>query len=233
MLSPLPKLIWAEGVGLIGAGASLKEARIITDLAEQNSRVMADGADNGGFAPARPTDLFDMEYWSLEQAKLGKSKPPAMQGRVVVVTGGAGAIGLATAKAFKSAGSEVLLVDKDQAALDAALAAVGGGVRGLAINLTKEAGAPLLSRKQQLSNFGGVDILISNAGYAHGPLLPNWTRRSACKFRAEFLYPFSVARAVHAVLNRQAKVGNYFFNVSKQAVNPGRNFGAYGLPKAT
>ena len=92
MLSPLPKLIWAEGVGLIGAGASLKEAQIITDLAEQNSRVMADGADNGGFAPATPTDLFDMEYWSLEQAKLGKSKPPAMQGRVVVVTGGAGAM---------------------------------------------------------------------------------------------------------------------------------------------
>ena len=146
MLSPLPKLIWAEGVGLIGAGASLKEARIITDLAEQNSRVMADGADNGGFAPATPTDLFDMEYWSLEQAKLGKSKPPAMQGRVVVVTGGAGAIGLATAKAFKSAGSEVLLVDKDKAALDMALAELAVVSGGLAVNLIDDGSAAAVAK---------------------------------------------------------------------------------------
>ena len=136
---------------------------------------MADGADNGGFAPATPTDLFDMEYWSLEQAKLGKSKPPAMQGRVVVVTGGAGAIGLATAKAFKSAGSEVLLVDKDQAALDAALAAVGGGVRGLAINLIDE-GVLLPSQKQQQSILAGLTSLSQMPDTRWRAPLPNWTR---------------------------------------------------------
>ena len=75
---------------------------------------------------------------------------------------------------FKSAGSEVLLVDKE-AALDAALAAVGGGVRGLAINLTNDGSAAAVT-KAATEQFGGVDILISNAGYAHEGLSPNWTR---------------------------------------------------------
>ena len=67
MLSPLPKLIWAEGIGLIGVGANAKEACVITDLAQQNIQVMADGADAGGFHPVEEQDLFDLEYWSLEQ----------------------------------------------------------------------------------------------------------------------------------------------------------------------
>ena len=113
MLSPLPKLIWAEGIGLIGVGANAKEARVITDLAQQNIQVMADGADAGGFNPVEEQDLFDLEYWSLEQAKLGNSKPPAMQGQVVIVTGGAGAIGSAIAKEFHAAGAEIVLIDKN------------------------------------------------------------------------------------------------------------------------
>ena len=94
-------------------GANAKEARVITDLAQQNIQVMADGADAGGFYPVEEQDLFDLEYWSLEQAKLGNSKPPAMQGQVVIVTGGAGAIGSAIAKEFHAAGAEILLVDKN------------------------------------------------------------------------------------------------------------------------
>jgi len=233
MLSPLPKLIWAEGVGLIGAGASLKEAQIITDLAEQNSRVMADGAANGGFAPASASDLFDMEYWSLEQAKLGKSKPPAMQGRVVVVTGGAGAIGLATAKVFKAAGGEVLLVDKDQAALDAALAAIGNGVKGLAIDLTEDRAAGAVMQSAT-GYFGGIDILVSNAGYALEGAIAELDETALHEsFELNFFAHFRLARAAHAVMGRQGHGGQMLFNVSKQAVNPGRNFGAYGLPKAT
>ena len=104
MLSPLPKLIWARG-WLSCVGANAKEARVITDLAQQNIQVMADGSDAGGFHPVEEQDLFDLEYWSLEQAKLGNSKPPAMQGQVVIVTGGAGAIGSAIAKEFHAAGA--------------------------------------------------------------------------------------------------------------------------------
>ena len=109
MLSPLPKVVWAPGVGLIGVGASLKEARTVTDLAEQNIRVMADGVANGGFTPVQAQDLFDMEYWSLEQAKIGKSRPPEFQGRVVMVTGGGGAIGEAIAHAFRQPGRKLSL----------------------------------------------------------------------------------------------------------------------------
>jgi len=194
---------------------------------------MADGADNGGFTPATPADLFDMEYWSLEQAKLGKSKPPAMQGRVVVVTGGAGAIGLATARAFKSLGAEVLLVDKDDTALEAALAVVGGGARGHAINLIEDdsAGAVVQAATE---HFGGIDILVSNAGYAHeGSIAEMDESELRASFELNFFAHFRLARNVHAVMKRQGHGGQMLFNVSKQAVNPGRNFGAYGLPKAT
>ena len=76
MLNPMPKLAWAEGMGLIGIGNSMKEAKIIAELGVQNVRVITDAEAAGGFYPAEEKDLFDMEYWSLEQAKLGKISPP-------------------------------------------------------------------------------------------------------------------------------------------------------------
>ena len=233
MLSPLPKLIWAEGVGLIGVGANQKEAKVITDLAEQNSRVMSDGADNGGFTPAAPDDLFEMEYWSLEQAKIGKSRPAMMEGKVVVVTGGAGAIGLATAKGFRLAGAELLLVDKDEDALDKALSVIGGGAKGLALNLIEDESAGAVTRAAT-EHFGGIDILVSNAGYAKEASISEMEETELrASFELNFFAHFRLARAAHSVMRRQGHGGQMLFNVSKQAVNPGQNFGAYGLPKAT
>ena len=135
MLSPLPSLAWIRGLGLVGIGADARSASVAADLGEQNIRVSAAAEDISRFAPIGEDDLFDMEYWSLEQAKLGKSKPPAFQGRVVMVTGGAGAIGLATARAFADEGAEVLLVDRDKAQLAGALDALGKGA-GLALDVT-------------------------------------------------------------------------------------------------
>ena len=122
MLNPMPGLVWIEDMGIVGVGANAASARIAGDIGTQTARVMADGERMGGFYPIAEPDLFDMEYWSLEQAKLGKGKPPRFQGRVVLVTGGAGAIGLASAQAFAAEGAAVFLVDRDAAAIDAALA---------------------------------------------------------------------------------------------------------------
>ena len=100
ILPPDPKTIWMEGVGLLGLGANFKSASIAGDLVVQNARVRSVGEDAGGFYPIGEKDLFDCEYWSLEQAKLGKGKAPPFQGKVVMVTGGSGTIGFETAKAF-------------------------------------------------------------------------------------------------------------------------------------
>ena len=233
MLSPLPKLIWAKGVGLIGVGTTAKEARMITDLAQQNIRVMSDGADAGGFHPVQEQDLFDLEYWSLEQAKLGKSKPSKMQGQVVIVTGGAGVIGKATAREFCAAGAEIMLVDKNADLLEAAQSEVGPAVATLALDVTQP-DAPERIMEAATMRFGGVDILISNAGAAHQSSFELLSQKSLREsFELNFFAHFSLAQAAYKMFRTQGIGGQVLFNVSKQAVNPGKNFGAYGLPKAS
>jgi len=233
MLSPLPNLAWIVGAGLVGIGADAKAARIAADIGEQSQRAMRDGEAAGGFRPIAEADLFDMEYWSLEQAKLGKGKAPAFQGRVVLVTGGAGAIGLATAQAFKARGATVFLVDRDAGALEAALKTLGGDHGALACDIT-EPGAAEGAVAACVTRFGGLDILVSNAGAAmvgEVATLPDDTLRAS--FELNFFAHLAFAQAATAVFRAQGRGGQILFNVSKQAVNPGKGFAAYGLPKAT
>lgn len=232
MLAPVPGLVWAEGVGLIGLGASKAAARIAADIGEQTLRVMRDGEAAGGFHPIPEADLFDMEYWSLEQAKLGKAKAAPLQGRVVLVTGAAGAIGAAIARAFAAQGAALMLVDRDSAAVEGLRAALGRDHRALACDITA-AGAADQAVAACIDSFGGLDILISNAGAAmSGDMasLPEAMLRAS--FELNFFAPVAFAQAAARVMQAQGRGGQMLFNVSKQAVNPGKGFGAYGLPKA-
>jgi len=233
LVSPHPCVAWMPGIGVMGMGANAKAAGAAADLAEQTLTVIEAGEAAGGFRPIGEADTFDAEYWSLEQAKLGKGTPPAFTGRVVLITGGAGAIGRAIAQGFAGLGAQVFLVDRDPAALDAALNALGRWHGGTALDIT-EPGAAEAAVAACVGRFGGVDILVSNAGAA---LAGDITRMDEAALRQSFELNFfahhAFARAVTAVLRQQGRGGQLLFNVSKQAVNPGKNFGAYGLPKAT
>ena len=232
ILTPDPKHAWIEGIGVVGMGPNAKAASIAADLAEQNLRVRAVGEDAGGFYPLGEKDRFDCEYWSLEQAKLGKSAPPPFQGKIVMVTGGAGAIGLATAQAFAAQGANVLLVDRDEAALAQARDALGPWHAAFACDIT-ETDAAQAAMNAAIHRFGGLDILVSNAGTATGGALLDL---EDADFRAAFELNFfahkSFALAAARVMQAQGRGGQVLFNISKQAVNPGRNMGAYGTPKA-
>ena len=241
MLSPMPGLVWLEGAGIVGVGATAAAARIAADIGCQSAQVRADGEAAGGFRPIGPKDLFDMEYWSLEQAKLGSGKAPALQGRVVLVTGGAGAIGLATARAFAAQGATLFLVDRPGEALDKALAALGRDHGGHGCDIT-EPGAAAAAVAACVARFGGLDILVSNAGAAvTGDIatLPDRVLRDS--FELNFFAHLAFSQAAIATFRAQAsgrgargaEPGQILFNVSKQAVNPGKGFAAYGLPKAT
>ena len=233
MLSPLPKVVWAPSVGLIGVGASLKEAWTVTDLAAQNIRVMAKCVANGGFTPVQAQDLIDMEYWSLEQAKIGNSKPLEFQGRVVMVTGGGGAIGEAIAHAFRRQGAEIVIVDCDADAMSQSTGRIGGSVVTIEADLTQEGVAEQVIQNA-VNAFGGLDILVSNAGYApQGAMVDLDEAGLRDSFELNFFAHFRMARAECLVFAGQGLGGQILFNVSKQAVNPGKNFGAYGLPKTT
>jgi len=241
MLAPMPGLVWLEGAGVVGVGATAAAARIAADIGCQSARVRADGEAAGGFHPIGPADTFDMEYWSLEQAKLGSAKAPPLQGRVVLVTGGAGAIGMASARAFAAQGASLFLVDRPGAALDQALAALGRDHGGFGCDITAP-GAATGAVAACAARFGGLDILLSNAGAAMTgavATLDDATLRTS--FELNFFAHLAFAQAAIAIFRAQAagrgargaEPGQILFNVSKQAVNPGRGFAAYGLPKAT
>jgi len=232
MLDPLPRVALVPGLGLFGLGRSRKEAAIAADLAEAAVSTITDAEAIGRFESIPEADMFDCEYWSLEQAKLGGAKELPLAGQVAVVTGAAGAIGTATAKAFAAAGAEVALLDVDAAAAGAAATAVGGAAFAVACDVTDQASVRAAFAKVA-ERFGGVDIVVSNAGAAWtgriGEVEEEVLRKS---FELNFYGHQRVAQAAVRIMLAQGTGGCLLFNVSKQAVNPGPDFGPYGLPKA-
>lgn len=230
MLDPLPRIVVVPGLGFFGVGKSAKDASIAADIYENTIRVISDAQALGEFEPLGEADLFELEYWSLEQAKLaqGAEKPLARQ--VAVITGAAGVIGRACAQAFVAQGCEVVLLDKDADMVMAAAREVGG--LGVACDVTDKASVAA-AVNAAVETYGGVDILVSNAGAAWqgriGEVSDEILRTS---FELNFFAHQSIAQAVVKVMQKQKTGGSLLFNVSKQAVNPGVNFGPYGLPKA-
>ena len=111
------------GLGLFGLGRSKRDAAIAADIAEAWIEGVVDAEAIGRFELISEAEMFDCEYWPLEQAKLGARQEPPLAGQVAAVTGAAGAIGAATAKAFAAAGAEVALLDVDLSAATEARAA--------------------------------------------------------------------------------------------------------------
>lgn len=232
MLDPLPRVVLVPGVGLFGLGRSQMDAKIAGDLAEAAIATITDAEAVGRFEPLPEADLFDVEYWSLEQAKLGGARELPLAGQVAVITGAAGAIGFATAKAFAAAGAEVALLDVDEAAAQAKAKAIGGAALGIHCDVT-DAASVKDAFAQVAAAFGGVDIAVSNAGAAWqgriGEVDEAVLRES---FELNFYGHQRVAQAAVKIMRAQGTGGCLLFNVSKQAVNPGPDFGPYGLPKA-
>ncbi len=130
---------WCPVSALFGLGCSRKDAKIAADLAEAAIATITDAEAVGRFEPLPEADLFDVEYWSLEQAKLGSAKELPLAGQVAVITGAGGAIGSATAKAFAAAGAEVALLDLDEAAAQATARAIGAAALGIRCDVTDAA----------------------------------------------------------------------------------------------
>lgn len=232
MLDTVPRVVLVPGVGLFGLGRSRKDAKVAADLAEAAIATITDAEAVGRFEPLPEADLFDVEYWSLEQAKLGGAKELPLAGQVAVITGAAGAIGFATARAFAAAGAEVVLLDVDEAAAQSKAKAIGGAALGIRCDVT-DAGSVRDAFAQVAAAFGGVDIAVSNAGAAWqgriGEVDEAVLRES---FELNFYGHQRVAQAAVKIMRAQGTGGCLLFNVSKQAINPGPDFGPYGLPKA-
>jgi NAD(P)-dependent dehydrogenase (short-subunit alcohol dehydrogenase family) len=233
-LDASPRVALVPGVGLYGIGATPKDAAIAADLAENTIRVITDAEAIGRYEPLGEADLFDVEYWSLEQAKLKGAVARPFTGQVAVVTGAGSGIGLATAKALAAEGAAVAVLDVDGEAAARAGNAAGGhaSASGFACDVTdREQVRAAFERIAE--RYGGVDIVVSNAGAAWqgriGEVSDKVLRRS---FELNFFAHQAVAQEAVRILLKQGTGGVLLFNVSKQAVNPGPDFGPYGLPKA-
>jgi rhamnose utilization protein RhaD (predicted bifunctional aldolase and dehydrogenase)/NAD(P)-dependent dehydrogenase (short-subunit alcohol dehydrogenase family) len=229
-LDPDPRVILLSGLGLLGVGETKASARIAADIYEHTIDVI-DAADAiGAYEPLPEGELFDMEYWSLEQAKLGKGPKKPLAGRVVYLTGAGRGIGAATARAFAAAGAMLYLVDREEPALSALAEALDAPSEVL--DVTDEA-AVRASVRRCVRAYGGLDGCVSNAGTAPQAAIdecePGLLRAS---LEVNLLAHQWVAAAVTSALKAQGMGGFLLFNASKAAFNPGPGFGPYAIAKA-
>ena len=229
MLDTSPRVILVQNVGLFSVGNSLNASKIAGDLTETNARVISSVEETSKYKFIPEKDLFDVEYWSLEQAKIKKAKKP-LEGNVVVITGSAGAIGSATYKLFKSYGAEIVLLDYNLKKIKE----LQKNVKDLCLHCDVTNKNSITKAFNKICEiYGGVDILISNAGTAIGGSIAEVDDKVLRKsFEENFFSHQNCASEAIRIMKKQNINGCLLFNISKQSVNPGKNFGPYGLPKS-
>jgi rhamnulose-1-phosphate aldolase/alcohol dehydrogenase len=232
-----PRVFLIPGVGIVCAGKTRKDAAIAADISEHTLRIKDAAEALGRYEPLDDSDLFDMEYWSLEQAKLGKEAEKPLSRQVALVTGAAGAIGVGIGLELARAGAHVVLTDVDAEALERARAKVAqvAGASACAafrMDVTDEASVEA-AFDQACRTFGGVDVVVANAGIAHVSALADTDAREFRKVMdVNLVGYFLTLRTAARVLRAQGTGGNVIVNASKNVFAPGADFGAYSASKA-
>ncbi|MDP9360740.1 MAG: SDR family oxidoreductase, partial [Acidobacteriota bacterium] len=238
MLDPHPRVILVPGLGMWTAGKDARAARIVHDIYHHTMRIIEDAEGAGGYETLNDDDAFHAEYWPLELYKLTLlPKEKELAGKVAIITGAASGIGRACAVRFAEEGAHVVVTDVDlQLAETVAKAIVdkNGMRRAIALRLDV-ASEEHVERAfaETIRAYGGVDIIVSNAGissFGSLDVLPvaDWDRSFAVNARGHFL----VARAAMRVMKQQKTGGSIVFNASKNVTAPGKEFGAYSVSKA-
>lgn len=231
ILDPAPRVILDPELGLLTAGRRATEAAISAEIYEHTMDIIERAERLGGWRALPERDLFDMEYWDLEQAKLQKAgKPPVFAGEVALVTGAASGIGKACVESLLARGAAVVGLDRDPAILTLANRP---DFRGIVCDVTDEA-AVRRALAEAVDAFGGLDMLVLNAGiFPPGrPLgdlpMEEWRRVFSVNLDANL----SFLRESHPLLALAPNGGRVVVVGSKNVPAPGPGAGAYSASKA-
>jgi rhamnulose-1-phosphate aldolase/alcohol dehydrogenase len=230
---PDPRVLLIENLGLVAAGTSVKAAVLSRDLYHRAIEVMAGAGAVSEFVSLSERESFAIEYWPLELYKLTLAPPPGeLQGKVALVTGAAGGIGRALIEGLAAAGACVVAFDIDAEGAADAVSTLGRTGVSVGADVTSET-AVAEAFTAAIEAFGGVDIVVSNAGIASSaPIeqttLAEWERNQSILATGYFL----VAREAFRAMRAQGTGGSVIFVASKNALVAGPNASAYSSAKA-
>ena len=238
MRDPNPVVFLVPGVGMLTFAGDKATARIAAEFYRNAINVMRGASTVDTYVGLAEQEAFDIEYWLLEEAKLRRMpKRKSLAGRIALVTGGAGGIGTAIARRYLAEGAAVVLADIDAEALAARVAELGTAygaenVRGALVDVTDEAAVERAFAETALA-FGGLDILVSNAGIAFSAAIEDttlaaWNRNMDILAKGYFL----VSREAFRLMKRQKAGGSIVFIASKNGLAASPNAAAYSTAKA-
>ncbi|MDO8812957.1 MAG: bifunctional aldolase/short-chain dehydrogenase [Gallionella sp.] len=232
MLDPAPRVILDPEFGLVSAGRSARDTQIVEDIYLHTQDIILRGEKLGGYRALGEAELFSMEYWDMEQAKLKKAgAPKAFAGEVALVTGAASGIGKACVQAFLNRGAAVVGVD-----INPAVEFLHGGradYLGIIADMTSlDAVKGLL--EQTIRHYGGLDMLVLNAGIFPGGKKigaladDEWRKVMAINLDANL----AIMREAHPLLRAAPRYGRVVVIGSKNVPAPGPGAAAYSASKA-
>ncbi len=231
MLDPAPRMVLDPGFGLAAAGRSAKDAAIVAELYQHSIEVMQRAQALGGYRALPARELFEVEYWDLEQAKLRKGgTPPLYTGEIALVTGAASGIGKACVDALLARGAAVVGLD-----INPAVETIyqRKDFLGLRCDLSDEHAITLALERAVLA-YGGLDMLVLNAGiFAASRKIAElateeWRKVMAVNLDANLF----LLRACHPLLKLAPKGGRVVVIGSKNVPAPGPGAAAYSASKA-
>jgi rhamnulose-1-phosphate aldolase/alcohol dehydrogenase len=239
MRDPNAVIYLVPGIGMLSFAKDKATARIASEFYINAINVMRGASGVSTYVGLPEQEAFDIEYWLLEEAKLQRMpKPKALAGRIAYITGGAGGIGGATALRLLNEGACVVLADIDQQALDARIEAIvqrfgRDSAVGIKLDVTDEANVAA-SFTQSILAYGGIDIVVSNAGIASASPVEDtslalWQKNMDVLATGYFL----VAREAFRLMQRQQSGGAIVFVASKNGLAASAGASAYCAAKAS
>ncbi|MDH5219021.1 MAG: bifunctional aldolase/short-chain dehydrogenase [Gammaproteobacteria bacterium] len=231
MLDVAPRLVIDKDLGLMAVGKNAKDAAIIRDIYDHTMEIILRAEKLGGYRALPGQDIFDMEYWDLEQAKLrGGGKPPMFTGEVALVTGAASGIGKACVDSLLARGAAVIALDISESVIDSYTRA---DYLGLVCDVGDEVQITN-AVEEAVKRFGGIDMLVLNAGvFPGGKTIAELPMEEFQRvMRINLDANMSFMRQCHPYMKLAPKGGRMILMGSKNVLAPGPGAAAYSASKA-